>query len=89
MIAVEIRLFGAFRKYESQCMPLRISINKPATIAKIKKALAEKFHEMVLNFSDAQLITDSAMADDYRILPLEEIVDRSCVLSILPPVCGG
>jgi molybdopterin converting factor small subunit len=35
------------------------------------------------------LVEDSAIANDTDILPDAYVIDDPCVLSILPPVCGG
>lgn len=89
MIELEIRLFGAFRRYEIRDVPLRVSVDKPATVEKIKWALAEKLRLHSAGFSDSQLVEDSALATDLRVLSPGERVNSSCVLSVLPPVCGG
>lgn len=89
MIELEIRLFGAFRKYEAQCVPLHLCVEEPATVPKIKGALVEKLRSQVSDFSDSQLIEDSALATDRRVLSSGDNVSTTCVLSILPPVCGG
>jgi len=89
MIELEIRFFGAFRKYEAQCAPVHLRVEEPVTIATIKGALIEKLRSRVPGFSDSQLIEDSAFATDRRVLSSGDMVGTACVLSILPPVCGG
>ena len=89
MIKLEIRLFGAFRKYESQLTAFQLCVDEPVSVEEIKETLNRRLCEWILNFSDTELIHDSAIANEHRILLPGESVGSSCVLSVLPPVCGG
>lgn len=89
MIELEFQLFGAFRKYDVQDSPLRLCLEGPATVEEIKSILVETLQSRRSNFTDSQLVIDSALANDRRVLSSHERVVASCVLSILPPVCGG
>ena len=89
MIKLEVRLFGALRKYEAQFAPVHVHIEESATVAAIKDALIEKLRSQAPGFSDSQLIEDSVLATERRVLASGEMVGTACVLSILPPVCGG
>lgn len=90
MMEVEIRCFGAFRKYErAGGAPLRVRVAEGATVGEVKRALAATLADAVPGFSDGALVEDSALADDRRILAVSDRVDAPCTLMILPPVCGG
>ncbi len=89
MIEIELRLFGAFRNYGSDTAELRFSIPEKSSVSALKKVFAEELRGRVPHFSDEQLIEDSAIADERRILATDYVLERSCRLAILPPVCGG
>ena len=89
MIEVELRLFGAFRNYGSETAEFRLSVPEKTSVASLKKAFAAELRGRVPHFSDEQLVEDSAIADERRILSSGDILERSCRLAILPPVCGG
>lgn len=80
-ITVSMRLFGAFRKFGEH-----ISFTAPSGsgVEDVKRLLAE-----VLTEADAQLIQDSALANDDEVLDAREVFTQDCRLAILPPVCGG
>ena len=83
MIEVTVQLFGAFRKYEQRGVPLILRMEEPTRVADVKTALFQKWGE------SESLLWDSALADGTHILASDQILSRSCVVSILPPVCGG
>lgn len=89
MIEIELRLFGALRRWETRGEKLMIQLSEPTPVHGVKQALAAKLANFPGGAIDAALIADSAVADDTRILGPDEFVERKCVLSILPPVCGG
>lgn len=89
MIEIEVRLFGSFRKYEKQGTPIMINSRDPIAISSLKEKLDSCFKELFPHFSDSELIKDSAIANNSQILDLNHMIERSCSLFILPPVCGG
>lgn len=89
MIEIEMRLFGSFRKYEKLENPIVVSSQAPISISHLKEKLESRFKELFPHFSDSALIQDSAIANDSQVLDLSHVINQSCTLLILPPVCGG
>ena len=79
---IEIRLFGAFRKYSEDNPFVRVEFSGPKSIAEIKKHL---YQEIFKN----ELVFDSRLATDDTMLEEDHLVSASCRLAILPPVSGG
>lgn len=73
--------YGAFRKLGNSTT---LDVPLPATIGVIRAALTNQ-----LGAQHKLLIEDSALANDTDILPDEFVIEDSCALSVLPPVCGG
>lgn len=80
-INITITHYGVFRKLGTDT---KISIPAPATIETVRAALADK-----LGAAHKVLVEDSVLASDTDILPDAYVIDGNCVLSVLPPVCGG
>ena len=89
MIEIKVRLFGTFRKYKVEGESILLNSKEPITVSGLKKLLEARFKEVIPNFSDSQLIEDSAIADESQVLSLHHVIQSSCTLLILPPVCGG
>lgn len=98
MINVEIKLFGAFRKYQKGSATVSLTLEPPLSVDQVKSALSsylsQQAHTATSGASTSkqeihQLVLDSALANDTEILTKDVMVDQSCRLSILPPVCGG
>ena len=91
MIDIEMKMFGVFRKFQKDKKPITFKIKSPASIEQVKKVLSVRLSENSKEFDGnaEQLIMDSAIADDNEVLTSNTILDHSCSLSILPPVCGG
>jgi hypothetical protein len=91
MIQLEIRLFGAFKKYEIPEHRMELELDEPMNVARIKLLLSEHFSSRIPTFGEQgrNLVNDSALADEDEILNEESRIDRSCRLHLLPPVCGG
>lgn len=89
MIEIKVRLFGAFRKYEKDQSLISLEIPGDSSIEMVKDSIASYFSERFKDFSDDQLIKDSVIADERRILEPTETINHACTLAILPPVCGG
>lgn len=80
VITLEIRPFGVFRSFGT----MRCTVEAGCNVADVKKALV-----IVLGMPQEQLVMDSVLADEDKILPASTIFDKPAILSILPPVCGG
>lgn len=79
MITIEMKFFGAFRKFGEG---LALQVPAGTNVAAIKTALKEKLN-------GEGLVSDSVLANDNTILRNEDILESDAALSILPPVCGG
>ncbi len=81
MIDLIIQHYGSFRKFG---IDTSLKLEAPATINVIKSLFADTIGK------DQQiLVASSVLANDSAILQDDYIIDKSCALSILPPVCGG
>ena len=89
VIDIKLYLFGAFRKYESKGTPISFQVHESMSVKMFKKRLADRLRELFPDFTDEQLIEDSAIADETRVLSQDHFLTGSCNLLILPPVCGG
>ena len=91
MIEIEMNLFGAFRKFQTNKTPVLLTVDSPASLNQIKSALSKKLTEISVDFKEngEKLILDSAIANESEILLPSVVLTQSCKLSILPPVCGG
>lgn len=91
MIKVEIKMFGAFRKYENNKEITYFESTTPIKVEDLKNILSSKL--AVLNKNDSILIHDSALAHatvhNPSIIHKNTMIHESCTLVILPPVCGG
>lgn len=89
MLEFEIKLFGAFRKYEEQGRPIHVRFDQPIQISQLKKGLLLEFQKRFPMFQDSDLISDSAIANESQVFSSDHLLSDSCTLFILPPVCGG
>lgn len=81
MIEINVKFFGAFRKYGEK---ISFSVPSGASVQDVKKKLAAE-----LKLSDPALINDSAIANDNEIISADAVFTKDSNLAILPPVCGG
>lgn len=86
---VELRLFGAFRKYEGTGPVLKLEVPVGASVATLKQILGQTLRQKFEDFDEDVLISESAIADEQRVLLNDEVLAPSSRLAILPPVCGG
>jgi molybdopterin converting factor small subunit len=89
-VEVDVRLFGAFRKYEPQAFTLVVPRGTP--VRTLRRRLADALRERCPSFADEALLDVSVVADAERILDDGDRLDAGCArlaLAILPPVCGG
>jgi molybdopterin synthase sulfur carrier subunit len=91
MLRVEVRLFGAFRKYANGS-EVSLEVPRGTTVSALRKHLGEALRRGAASFADQPLLDASVLADDEEILddaqPLGGGGDR-IFLAVLPPVCGG
>lgn len=87
MRAVQIRLFGEFKKYIPDGF-IEIQIGNNCTIADIKKQIHHHLSENVTQYNK-NLVFESALANDNEILNDETILATCQSYALLPPVCGG
>ncbi|MGK5082189.1 MoaD/ThiS family protein [Bdellovibrionota bacterium FG-1] len=80
MLKIELRLFGALRKY-SDGKTLALEIEGPIRLSEFKEFLEK-------NLGDP-LVMDCAFAQDTTILAEDHELTQSGTLAVLPPVCGG
>jgi molybdopterin converting factor small subunit len=89
-VQVDVRLFGAFRKYAPDAVSLEVP--RGTTVAALRQRLAAALRREWPTFHEQGLLDVSVFADDERILADDEQVGvdaRRVALAILPPVCGG
>lgn len=89
-VRVEIRLFGAFRKYATN--ELTLELPHGTRISTLRRRLADALRARCPTFADEALLDLSVVADEHRVLEDSDLVGGSggCVsLAVLPPVCGG
>lgn len=87
-VKVEIRLFGALRKWDGGA-PCVLELPRGAGIAEIRGALREELTRRDPEFDRQELLGRSALADEREILSGCYRLERDTELAILPPVCGG
>lgn len=80
-MTIIIQHYGAFRNLGDSTA---LEISLPTTISIIRMVMAAQ-----LEGQHGLLARDSAIANDTDILPDAYVIEEPCVLSILPPVCGG
>lgn len=86
-ITLKIRLFGAFRKYQSN--PIVLTVAPGLSVNDIKLALAAELSILNSTFKDTDLIKKSAIANEFCVLESNICLTEDAQLAILPPVCGG
>lgn len=86
-LKLNIRLFGAFRKYHNGLLTLEV--NEGITVSEVKGLIAQKIKDLSPEFKDQELIDKSALANTQKVLNPFDSLTESDNLAILPPVCGG
>lgn len=86
-IHLEIKLFGAFRKFQSTPVSLEVAAGSTAT--EVKAALWAHLQARHPGVADASLLAASALSTDRQVLAENDTLNQSQSLAILPPVCGG
>lgn len=88
MITVELRLFGAFRKY-SEGQSITIEIPAKCSVSSLKESIALDMARRRPDLKENKLVFESALANEKEVLHDQDEIQTSCSLAILPPVCGG
>lgn len=88
MNEIEIKLFGAFRKYVPSGY-LKIQAMDNLTVIEIKEIIKMTLQKQIPGFSEVDLISESALATETEVLSEDMIIDLGHHLALLPPVCGG
>ena len=88
MKTIEVKLFGAFRKYIPQGT-VNIDIDKPCTVTEFKNIFFQQIIKINPDFVDIDLVCESALANEQQILEENANIEGNLKLAFLPPVCGG
>ncbi|NJM09501.1 MAG: hypothetical protein HC883_00950 [Bdellovibrionaceae bacterium] len=88
MKEIEIRLFGAFRKYVPAGR-IKLQIDRQYTALELKGKIQEALQAQIPDYTEQSLVFESALATEDEVLSEEAIVNEKCNLALLPPVCGG
>ena len=88
MITVELRLFGAFRKYAGGAT-IPVEVPAGCKVGALKESIAQELGRRRPDLRDNQLVFESALANEQELLQDQDEIHASCTLAILPPVCGG
>lgn len=86
-LKLNIRLFGAFRKYHNGLLSLEVAGG--TNVGQVKELIAQKIHDIAPEFQDLELVEKSALANNLKVLSPSDRLTESENLAILPPVCGG
>lgn len=88
MKEIEIKLFGAFRKYVPTGK-IKLPIDRPYTALQLKNKIHKALQEQIPNYAEPNLVFESALATEVEVLSEETVVSEMSHLALLPPVCGG
>jgi molybdopterin converting factor small subunit len=88
MNSVQIRLFGAFRNYSSES-EIVVEIESALSLDQIKAGLLKKLSAVGKEDAIKTLLSQSAVANESRVLGESDLILPGMKLAILPPVCGG
>ncbi len=88
MNEIEIRLFGAFRKFVS-FGSIKVQVPSQFTVAQLKEIVKCELQNQSSDFTDSNLVYESALATEFEVLAEDDMVKDLKNLALLPPVCGG
>lgn len=88
MSEIEIRLFGAFRKFVSSGS-MKVQVPSHLTVAQLKEIVKCEIQSLSSDFKDSNLVYESALATESEVLAEDDIIKDLNHLALLPPVCGG
>lgn len=88
MKMVEVKLFGAFRRYVPSGKVM-VELSERMAVPDFKVQLGIEIRKVAPEFDDPHLVSESALANDHEILAEDRLIEGTERLAILPPVCGG
>ena len=88
MNTIEVKLFGAFKKYIPNGK-IQIQVQTGTPISELKNIIEKEIKKQAPQFSDHHLILESALANAEEILSEAAVITNETALAYLPPVCGG
>jgi molybdopterin converting factor small subunit len=90
-VRVQIKLFGAFRKYATGS-DLSFDVPRGTPVSALRRRVGDALRRTFPTFSEDGLLACSVLADDRRVLEDGEPIGGGrdhVTLAVLPPVCGG
>ncbi len=88
MNEIEIKLFGAFRKYLPSGA-IKVQLPDQFTAGQLKEKIKCQLEQQVVGFNESSLVYESALATESEVLTEDALVNDRHNLALLPPVCGG
>lgn len=88
MNEIEIKLFGAFRKFVSSGS-IKVQVPSQTTVVQLKEIVNSKLRSQSPDFKDSSLVYESALATEFEVLAEDDMIKDLHHLALLPPVCGG
>jgi molybdopterin converting factor small subunit len=88
MKQVHVRLFGAFRNYSNES-EIVVETDQALSLEEVKAGLLKLLSINGQMDAIKTLLSQSAIANESRVLGDSELVLPGMKLAILPPVCGG
>lgn len=88
MKEIEIKLFGAFRKYVP-AGKIKLQLDRQCSALEFKEKIHQALRLQFPNYTEASLVFESALATNSEVLTEETMIDGHGNLALLPPVCGG
>ncbi len=88
MNEIEIKLFGAFRKYVP-AGSITVKLPDQLTAGQLKEIIKCELEGQAAGFNEPSLVYESALATDSEVLAEDALVSDRRNLALLPPVCGG
>lgn len=88
MNEIEIKLFGAFRKYVPSGS-IKVQLPEQFTAGQLKEIIKCTLQQRAVGFNESSLVYESVLATESEVLTEDALVSDRHNLALLPPVCGG
>jgi molybdopterin converting factor small subunit len=88
MKTVEVKLFGAFRKWVPEGS-ISVELRDVDTARDLKRTIGRVIREQAPHFLESELVEESALATESQILLDDAFVYSEIGFALLPPVSGG